>query len=107
MEAKDKTGGLKMKLKGLKKAIGDFNRANAGGYYSPSYGKLMLNTSTGEIWTDEFYSLGHNSWIEYHDKDIINLGNEMNDYDWQYNTETAITMKNVKAFCKIQYGIGE
>lgn len=94
-----------MKLKGLKKAIGDFQRANAGGYCSATYGELMLDTATGDIWTDWFNSLGHNSWKEYHDEAIINLGKEMADYDWAYGTDTAINMKNVRAFCKIQYGI--
>lgn len=62
-----------MKITGIKKAVGDYKRANAGGIFSPIYGCLMLDRSTGEVWTDEFYSLGHNEWKEYHDKSIINL----------------------------------
>ena len=62
-----------IKVTGLKKSVGDYQRANSDGYYSPRYGRLMLDRSTGELWTDEFYSLGHNEWIEYHDDAIINL----------------------------------
>lgn len=62
-----------MKIKGIKKAVGDFNKLNAGGYYDPRYGILMLDRNSGEVWTDEFYSLGHNSFKVYHDEAIINL----------------------------------
>ena len=65
------------KISGIKKAVGDFRRANAGGYYSPRYGVLMLDRGTGEVWTDEFYSLGHNSWKEYKDRNIMNLSGYM------------------------------
>lgn len=83
-----------MKLKGLKKAIGDFKRANVGGCYSPSYGCLMLKTDTGEIWTDYFYGLGHNSWINYRDETIVNLGNIM----CQACPHPEFTMKSVQRF---------
>lgn len=63
-----------MKIKGIKKAIGDYKRANAGGCYSPRYGHLMLDMADGEMWTDEFYSLGHNAWKVYDSASIINLG---------------------------------
>lgn len=95
-----------MKLKGLKKAIGTYQRANAGGYYSANYGKLMLNTETGEIWTDEFYSLDRNSWVEYHSKAIIDLGGVMSYYDmleenrvgYPAESKYPITMKGVQDF---------
>ena len=79
-----------MKIIGLKKAIGDFNRANAGGYYSPRYGYLMYDTADGELWTDEFYSLGRNSWNAYKKATIINLGKYM------AVLEMPVTMANVK-----------
>lgn len=47
-----------MKITGLKKAVGEYQRANKEGYYSPKYGYLMFDKATGELWTDEFYSLG-------------------------------------------------
>ena len=66
-----------IKITGVKKAVGTFRRANEDGYFSPSYGELMLDRSTGEVWTDTFYSLGHNEYKVYHDPAIINLGHEI------------------------------
>lgn len=63
-----------MKITGLKKAIGDYRCFNAGGRFSPEYGRLMYDKETGELWTDYFYSLGHNTWKEYRKSSIINLG---------------------------------
>ena len=42
-----------MKIKGLKKAVGDYQRVNSDGPYSPCYGEIMLDAETGEIWTME------------------------------------------------------
>lgn len=81
-----------MKIKGLKKAIGDYKRANKEGCYSPRYGYLMFDKEDGEIWTDEFYSLGHNEWKEYHSDTIVDIGKMMSDQ------EIKINMKNVKDF---------
>ncbi len=95
-----------MKLKGLKKAIGEYNRANKGGCYSPRYGRLMLDKSTGEIWCDEFYDLGHNEYKNYHNPDIINLGHAMVEFNTNQYDPVHITMQTVKAFCAEHYGIG-
>ena len=81
-----------MKIKGLKKAIGDYKLANEEGYHSPRYGYLMFDKEDGEIWTDEFYSLGHNEWKEYHSDTIVDIGKMMSDQ------EIKINMKNVKDF---------
>lgn len=81
-----------MKIKGLKKAIGDYKRANEEGYHSPRYGYLMFDKEDGEIWTDEFYSLGHNEWKEYHSDTIVDLGQMMSEQ------ELEINMKTVKEF---------
>lgn len=81
-----------MKIKGLKKAVGDYQKANKGGYYSPKYGYLMFDKETGELWTDEFYSLGYNSWKEYRSDTIVNLGKIM------IENGIEINMKNVKDF---------
>ena len=86
-----------MKIKGLKKAIGDFNRANAGGARSPHYGILIFNKSAGEIWCDEFYDIGHNSWTEYHDENIINISRMMRD---AADGEVKFTMKAVEEFIR-------
>lgn len=90
-----------MEITGLKKAIGDYKRYNAGGYYSPEYGRLMFDTSTGELWTDYFYSLGHNSWREYHDADIVDLGRLILN---QYMVDEPVTMETVKKYIKRHYG---
>lgn len=87
-----------MKIKGLKKAVGDYHRFNSGGYYSPEYGILMYDKESGEIWTDQFYSLGHNSWIEYHGDSIVYLGKMMGERGLEVN------MKNVKEFIGGLYG---
>lgn len=79
-------------IKGLKKAVGDFQRANAEGSYSPRYGYLMFDKEDGSLWVDEFYSLGHNEWKKYHSNTIINLGDMMEERGIEVN------MKNVKDF---------
>ena len=81
-----------LKIKGLKKAIGEYKRYNAGGYYSPEYGRLMFDIESGELWTDYFYSIGHNSWNQYHSESIINLGRVMK------RLGIEINMQNVKNF---------
>lgn len=81
-----------MKIKGLKKAVGDYQRANSEGFYSPSYGYLMFDSEDGQLWTDEFYSLGHNEWKEYHSDTIVNLGAMMAE------REIPVNMANVRQF---------
>lgn len=83
-----------MKIKGLKKAIGEYKSANKDGAYSASYGRLMFDTSDGEIWTDYFYSVGHNEWKVYHSASIINLGAQM----LGENPDAKITMQSVKEY---------
>lgn len=52
----------------------------------------MFDKATGELWTDEFYSLGHNEWKQYQSNSIINLGKIMTENNIEIN------MKNVKSF---------
>lgn len=80
------------KVKNLKKAVGDYKRANSEGFYSPRYGYLMYDKADGSLWTDEFYSLGHNFWKEYHSESVVNLGGMMAE------TGLEVNMKNVKEF---------
>lgn len=84
-----------IKITGLKKSVGDYQSLNAGGHYSPWYGKLMLDRDTGELWTDSFYNIGHNQWKEYHDKSIIDIVKwaNFNGFDTQ-----KVTMKCVKGW---------
>lgn len=60
-------------MKGLKKASGETK--DLSGYYTGAYVELFYDRSTGEIWTVYQFSLGQNSWTEYHDKNIIKTGN--------------------------------
>jgi len=86
-----------MKIKGLKSAVGEYKSTNKEGYYSPRYGHLMFDRGSGEIWTDEFYSLSHNDWKEYHSDTIVNLGQLMSERGLEVN------MKNVKEFVCSNY----
>lgn len=81
-------------IKGIKKAVGLYQRLNAGGAYSPHYGVMMLNKATGEVWTDEFYDLGHNSRKEYKDKNIMNLSAYME------QREIDVNMRNVRTIAE-------
>lgn len=88
-------------LKGLKKAVGEYKRANAGGQYCPRYGRLMLDRGTGELWTDEFYSLGHNNWKEYRDDAVVDLVRWANrDYIIEDEKRT-VSMKNIKGWAEL------
>lgn len=80
-----------LKLKGLKKAVGEYKR-----YNDPVAcwrADLMLDTATGELWTDAFYGINY-SWNEYHDKDIVNLSSLMKE------NGDYISMQTVKTFCQ-------
>lgn len=68
--AKIDTHGLK--IKGLKKASGE--TANYGAH-SDLYDEIFYDCATGEVWTKFQCSLGQNSWTEYHDVNIIKIGN--------------------------------
>lgn len=84
-----------IKITGVKKAVGDYRWANSGGYYSPRYGYLMLDRSTGAVWVDDFYSLGHNSWVHYDDPAIVNLVSAA--AETFCKGEFAVNMANVRA----------
>ena len=71
MNMKINTHGLKMT--GLRKVAGQSKWLR--GYYNPNYLQLNYDRSTGEVWADEHYSLGHNSWTQYHDSDTITVCN--------------------------------
>ena len=61
-----------LKLKGVNKVTGETKSLK--GWYSPIYLQLNVDLSTGEIWTNRLCDLGHNSWVEYHDGNIISCG---------------------------------
>lgn len=76
-----------MKVKGIKKAVGDYrrwiNRMPAG------YANIMLDTTTGEVWTDCY--LATESWKSYGDSTIISLSRFMIRYQ-HFN----VTMDDIK-----------
>ena len=86
-----------MKIIGIKVAVGDYKRANKGGMYSPRYGRMMLDRKTGEVWTDVFYDIGHNTWTEYRNPAIINLGRLIGDNNDTVNMQTV--RKYAEASC--------
>lgn len=61
-----------LKMIGLKKVSG---QTYDYGYYSGEYVEIFYDTKTGEVWTKYQYSLGHNSWTQYHDPSIIKICN--------------------------------
>lgn len=62
-----------LKMHGLRKAAGETKSLS--GPYSPEYLQLNYDRSTGEVWTDFFFSIGHNDWAVYHDENVLNCGN--------------------------------
>ena len=65
----------------------------------------MFDKSTGELWADEFYDLGHNSYNVYSNTDIVALGLEMRDYYLHEfgRYEPEVTMITVKDFILKNY----
>ena len=59
-------------IKGLKQASG--NTRNYGDY-SSEYDEIFYDMNSGEVWTRYQCSIGHNSWTEYHDPDVIKICN--------------------------------
>lgn len=66
-----------LKITGIKKAVSELkaNLPKSNTYYSGIYMQVNYNVETGEVVTAYHYSLGHNSWTEYHDKNFILIGN--------------------------------
>ena len=59
-------------MRGLRKVAGETHGLE--GFYSPEYLELFYDMATGDVWTEYHYSIGHNSWTEYHDPAIVNCG---------------------------------
>lgn len=72
--------------KETKKLLREYKEINKGGRYSPRYAYLMLDTKSKEMWIDEFYSVGHSSYIEY-GKGVINLGETIKESGKELNVE--------------------
>lgn len=92
---KTNTHGLVMK--GLRNACSETKGLT--GYYSGHYVQISYDTSDGEILTDYHYSLGQNSWSQYHSKSIITIR----------NASKPMTMQEIadEIACNVRfYGIG-
>lgn len=61
------------KMHGLRNAASETK--GLAGYYSGHYVQISYNRETGEITTNYHYSLGQNSWTQYHDPAIITICN--------------------------------
>lgn len=59
------------KMVGLKKAVS----AMPGENYNGQYVQINYDKRDGQILANYHVSLGQNSWTEYHDKEIILIGN--------------------------------
>lgn len=62
-----------IKMTGIKAAAGATKGLQ--GCYNGVYEELFYDRRTGEVWTVTQASFGHNSWTEYHDKQIIKICN--------------------------------
>lgn len=61
-----------LKIKGLKKASGETDNY---GDYCPLYNEIFYDLGSGEVWTVFQSSIGHNTWTEYHDPNVIKICN--------------------------------
>lgn len=68
--AKVNTYGLK--ISGLRGIAG--RTKGLRGFYDSYYLQLFYDQATGEAWTTEHVSLGHNSQMVIHDPDVVNCG---------------------------------
>lgn len=71
-----------LKMTGLKEAAG-----NTGGWTrgSGGYTEIFYDRLTGEIWTIQQCSRGHNSWTQYADADVMKI----------CETEEHLTMQEI------------
>lgn len=61
------------RMVGLRKAAGETKDLT--GYYSGHYVQISYDHDDGEILTNYHYSLGQNSWSQYHSPSIITICN--------------------------------
>lgn len=70
-----------LRMSGLRTVAGETKSLT--GSYSPEYLQLNYDRSTGEVWTDFFFSVGHNNWTKYQDENVLNCGNLCSHYTMQ------------------------
>lgn len=79
----------KTKIKGIKKAIGEYKEWIS--RHSSFEAEIMLDKSTGEVWADCFVDC--NSWKEYDSDSIICLSRYI-----QRRTDKPLTMALLKEY---------
>lgn len=87
-----------IKVTGIKKAIGEWRDWTS---RSRSYAaNIMLDRSTGEVWTDCFTNT--ESWKEYRDPDVISLLAYMSDRMVEKVNMYSLKEYAKKAICEYQ-----
>ena len=81
-----------IKITGIKKAIGDYNSWLRMDWRHTA--NIMLDKSTGEVWTDCFIDC--NTWKEYHSEDVISLSDYI-----RLRTDKPFTMQLLKEYAEI------
>ena len=87
-----------LKMIGLRKAASDTRGLT--GPYNSDYIQISYNTSDGEVLTNYHCSLGHNSWTQYHDRDVIAVCNADGPMTMQQIADAiadAVTMHDYRA----------
>ena len=90
-----KTNTYGLTMRGLRKAAGATKGLT--GYYNGHYVQISYDTSNGEILTNYHYSLGQNSWTQYHGSDIITVCNASNPMTMQ---QIADAIAEAVAYCR-------
>lgn len=80
------------KIKGIQKAVGEFQRYDSNSAFSPTFLVLLFDTESYSLWTEEYYRLGLNNWREFNSDTVVDLGSMMGE------RRIPINMKNVKEF---------
>ena len=79
-----------MKLKNLKKVVGQYNRITESG----NIANIMINADTGVLWVDEF--INTHGWVDYsNNKNCFNLSKQLKFYG------QPINMKNIRKQAEI------
>lgn len=90
--AKIDTHGLT--IKGLRKASGETSDYGA---YSAMYSEIFYDRATGEVWTVLQCNLGQNSWTEYHEPNVIKVGDTQHHMTMQALADAICEAVNEKA----------
>lgn len=81
-----------IKITGIKKAIGEYKSWIGQDWRRTA--NIMLDKSTGEVWTDCFIDC--NTWKEYYSKDIVSLSAYI-----RKDTEEQFTMTILRKYAEM------